>query len=126
MNAVLRIPRVEIAGARHFRGRVMRPSHAHVGLRQIVVQRCFVGTTGDCLLEKWYAFCESGLLEYRNPEVRHGFNVGRIGLHRLAELRLRLCRTVFLHQAHPLGAQLLGAVAGRNLRQRDRRQSECE
>jgi len=64
--AVLRVSGIEIAGARHFRCRVMRPPHPHVRLRQIIVQGSFLWATGDCLLEKWYAFCESGLLEYRN------------------------------------------------------------
>jgi hypothetical protein len=44
----------------------------HVRLRQVIVQRGFLQTVGDCLLEKWYAFCESTLFEYCNTEVGLG------------------------------------------------------
>ena len=55
--------RIEVASPRHFRSRIVGTPHPHIGLRQIVVQRGLLGAAGDCLLEKWYAFSESALLE---------------------------------------------------------------
>jgi len=91
--AEVRILRLEIAGSRHLRSRIVRPAHAHICLRQVVMQRGFLRTAGDCLLEKWYAFCESPLFEDCNTEVGRRSDIGRIGLHRLAELCLRLFAT---------------------------------
>ena len=91
--AEVRILRLEVASPRHLRGRVVRTAHPYVRLRQIVVQRGLLRMAGDCLLEKWYAFCESPLFEDCNTEVGRRSDIGRIGLHRLAELCLRLFAT---------------------------------
>jgi hypothetical protein len=87
----------------------MRTPHPHIRLLQIVVQRRFLKPPGDRLLEKWYAFCDSPLFKNCNPEVGHGFDVRRIGLRRLARLRLSLSRPLRLHQANALDIQLLRA-----------------